>query len=99
MACPVTEPLAPEGVARAHRVAAAIDEYVAADVTIAASAVGMGADALASALRTRAAETYADLAPWVALAADVMAYIETGAVGPVMADRFGHLLTDDTDPA
>jgi hypothetical protein len=87
------------GIARARQVAEVIDAYVAADVEIATGAVGMGLDAVATALRTKAAETYDDLGPWIALAADVFAYVGTGAIGPALADRFGAMLSEIDPPA
>ncbi len=87
------------GIARAQAVADAIDRYVAADVDLATSVVGMGLDAMAGALRGRAAETYDEIGPWVALAADVLAYVGTGTMGTVLASRLGDLLTMPEDGA
>lgn len=85
------------GIARAIGIADVIDRYVAADVDLATSAVGMGLDALGTALRSKPAEMYRDLAPLVALAADVLAYVETGMVGPTIAERFGDLIAERSD--
>lgn len=87
------------GVERARIVADVIDRYVSADVDLATSVIGMGLDALATTLRNRPAETYDDLAPWIVLGAEVFVYVETGAVGPTLADRFGDLLATVTHDA
>lgn len=83
-------------VARSAAIADTIDRFVAADPELALSLYGMGLDALATALRTKAVETYTDVAPWLALATDVFAYLETGAIGPAMLARG---LTPENDPA
>ena len=63
---------------RAVEVAEAIDTYVAADVELATSLVGMGLDALAGALRTKGPETIRDLGPILRAAVAVFGYVERG---------------------
>jgi hypothetical protein len=67
--------------ARAVEIADAIQAAVAARPDVAVSIIGIGLDALSSGLR-HDPDSILDMAPWIALAHDVFAYVTDGTTTP-----------------
>ena len=77
--------------ARAVEIADAIQAAVVARPDIAVSIIGIGLDALSSGLR-HDPDSILDMAPWIALAHDVFAYVTRGDTTPPLdALRAGDL--------
>jgi hypothetical protein len=75
--------LTPTQQARSIEVADAIQRAVSGRPDIAVSIIGIGLDALSSGLR-HDPDSLLDMAPWIALAHDVFAYVTEGTTTPAL---------------